>query len=279
MTAHEGRFAGQVAVVTGAAGGIGRGIALRLAAEGATVAVVDRDAERTAAVVDEIGGTATGMPVDLADAAARAQVVPQVVAQHGRVDVLVNNAATLGARLPLSELDEDDWSTVVDTNLTATAFLCRDAARDMLPRGAGAIVNLTSLQAQLPLPAHLAYVASKGGISALTRALAVELAHTGIRVNAVVPGMIGSPGLADEFADAGAAGGDVHVPNLVGRLGTPDEVAGVVAYLASSEAAYVTGALWQVDGGRSLSRMPDPLLPSPHPAPPIPSDPQPHEKD
>lgn len=272
MTAQQGRFAGRVAVVTGAAGGIGRGVALRLAAEGAAVAAVDRDADGVAAVATEIekdGGTATAVPADLADTAARARVVPDVVAALGRVDVLVNNAATLGARRALTELDEDDWSTVLDTNLTATAFLCRDAVRDMLPRGTGAVVNVTSLQEQLPLPTHIAYVASKGGISALTRALAVELGHTGVRVNAVVPGMIGSPGLTDEFADAGSSG-DAYVPNLVGRLGTPDEVAGVVAYLASDDAAYVTGALWQIDGGRSLSREPDPLMTTP---------PQPHEKD
>lgn len=264
------RFAGRVAIVTGAAGGIGQAVAVRLAAEGATVAVVDKrhhDAAKVAAEITAAGGRAEPHGIDLSDSAARRSLVPDVLAAHGRVDVLVNNAATLGRRLPLADLDEDDWQTVITTNLTAAAFLARDAARDMLPRGAGSIVNVTSLQANLPLPAHIAYIASKGGVSALTRALAVELGHTGVRVNAVVPGMIGSPGLADEFDDAAAAGASaVRAPNLIGRLGTPDEVAGLVAYLASDDAAYVTGALWEIDGGRNLSREPDPLFTRQHAA-------------
>ncbi|MQA04876.1 MAG: SDR family oxidoreductase [Streptosporangiales bacterium] len=272
MSTPTPRFHDRVAVVTGAAAGIGRAIAHQLAADGATVVVVDRDADSAATVAAELaayGTEAQVRTVDLADRAARAGLVPDVAAALGRVDVLVNNAAALGARLELAALDEDDWATVIDTNLTATAFLSKDAALDMGRRGAGVIVNLASLQAELPLPAHIAYVASKGGIAALTRALAVELAHTGIRVNAVVPGMIGSPGLTEEFAHTAAtsAAASAPAPNLVGRLGTPDEVAGVVAYLASDDAAYVTGALWEVDGGRRLSRQPDPLLADRQPAP------------
>lgn len=268
--AQSPRLLDRVAVVTGAAGGIGRAVAHRLARDGATVVVVDRDADGAAKVSAELAGSyghdAHTMVTDLADPQQRRALIPDVVAGSGRVDILVNNAATLGARLELAALDEDDWTEVIETNLTATAFLSKDAALDMSRRGAGAIVNLASMQAELPLSAHIAYIASKGGVSALTRALAVELARTGIRVNAVMPGMIGSPGLTAEYAHATTSAATL-APNLVGRLGTADEVAGVVAYLASDESAYVTGAIWEIDGGRRISRQPDPLVPGSHTAP------------
>lgn len=256
---------GRVAVVTGAAHGIGRAVAERLATSGTVVAVADVDGEgarATVAAVEAAGGRATAHVVDLAVRDQRAALVPAVIGDHGRVDVLVNNAATLGARHDLFALDEDDWATVIATNLTATAFLSRDAGRDMATRGAGVIVNLASLHAQLPLPRHVAYAASKGGISALTRALAVELAPHGVRVNAVVPGMVGSEALLTEIDDvSGGSPAAAEPSTLVGRLGRPEEIASAVAYLTSDEAAFVTGALWQVDGGRAISRKPDPLSP------------------
>jgi NAD(P)-dependent dehydrogenase (short-subunit alcohol dehydrogenase family) len=260
---------GRVAVVTGAARGIGRGVAERLAADGAAVVLVDRDegvagvaaglAGRTDAAAGLAGRTdAAYLIADLADAARCASVIPEVIARYGRVDVLVNNAAFLGRRLSFLDTDLDDWRKVIDTNLTAAMVLGRDAARDMVARQSGAIVNITSIQEDLPVSAHTSYVASKGGLSALTRAMAVELSPLGVRVNAVAPGAIDSPSMADTLRERDADT-SVTPPTLLRRFGTPEEVAAAVAFLCSDAAAFCTGATLHVDAGRRLSRYPDPL--------------------
>ncbi|MFD4976357.1 SDR family NAD(P)-dependent oxidoreductase [Streptomyces sp. NPDC058424] len=254
--AATARFRDRVAVVTGAAQGIGRAIATRLSAEGATVVLVDREDE--VAKVAAGLGTATHVVADLADPAQCQSVVPQVVARHGRVDVLVNNAAVLGRRYTLFDLGVDEWRRVLETNVTSAMVLGRDAARDMVARGSGAIVNMASIQERLPVSTHTAYVTSKGGISALTRAMAVELSPLGIRVNAVAPGVIDSPSMVETLQER-ASDTNVTPPTLLRRFGRPEEVAAAVAFLCSAEAAYITGAILPVDGGRTLSRYADPL--------------------
>ncbi|HET8728956.1 MAG TPA: SDR family oxidoreductase [Alphaproteobacteria bacterium] len=258
------RFSGQVALVTGAAGGIGLATAGRLAREGCRVMLTDIDAARLKAAAKSLadaGVTVAAAVADLSRAGERERLVPEVIERWGRIDVLVNNAARHGPRTPFIEFSEHEWEQVFATNVTATAVLCRAAAMDMRRRRSGAIVNVSSVQADMPVPTYAAYVASKGAITSLTRALAVELAPDGIRINAVSPGVIATENFQNALAESesGTEGSGTVTAALLGRQGTPEEVARAIAFLASSDGSFVTGTTLYVDGGRSISRRPDPF--------------------
>jgi NAD(P)-dependent dehydrogenase (short-subunit alcohol dehydrogenase family) len=248
------RLEDKVAIVTGAAGGIGQGIAEHFAREGARVAVADRDTERARDVAGSIcsrGAEAAAFEVDVANAASAAGMANAVVSRFGRLDILVNNAGIRYVK-PFLDYSEDEWRKTLDVNLTGLFFCCRAAVPHMLRQGKGKIVNVGSVAGEFGRPNRIAYCASKGGAIAFTKALAVDLAGKNICVNALAPALIDTPLNASYANDAALA--DVWGKELlVRRWGRPEDVAAAALYLASDAADYVTGVVLPIDGGWTAS--------------------------
>ena len=245
-----GTMTGRVALVTGASRGIGRAIAIKLAAAGATVVVAARgeNAQATAHAIGEAGGQAEAIALDVTDQAAIEAAVSGLIARHGRIDVLVNNAGVTRDTL-LLRMKREDWDTVIQTNLTAV-FACSQAVlKPMVKQRAGRIVNITSVVGQSGNAGQANYAASKAGIIGFTKALALEVASRNITVNAVAPGLIDTDMTR---AIAGGAHEEWAAKIPLKRLGTPEDVAAAVAFLASDEAAYITGHVLAVNGGMYL---------------------------
>ena len=241
-------LSGMTALVTGASGGIGSAVARALAAQGARVAVSGRQADALAAVAGEIGD-AVALPCDLSDADAVERLVPDALgALGGRLDILVNNAGVTRDGLVLRMKDED-WARVIAVNLEAAFRLCRAAARPMVKQRFGRIVSVTSVVGWTGNAGQANYAASKGGLTAMSKALGKELAPRGVTVNCVAPGFIASP-MTDVLNEAQRAGilGNI----AAGRLGEGADVAAAVVYLASREAGYVTGQTLHVNGGLAM---------------------------
>ena len=249
-------FSGQVVLVTGAGGGIGKGIAARFAEASAKIAVhyhtSARAAQDLAQSISEGGGEAIALQADLTDAAQVTRLVHQTVHRFGALDVLVNNAA-LQPLAGLLEMTPDEWDAVIEANLRS-AFLCTQAAaKQMITQGrGGAILNITSIEAENPAPNHGHYNASKGGLLMLTRASANELGSYGIRVNAVAPGLIWRPGIEQAWPE-GVERWQKAAP--LHRLGQPEDVADACLFLASRGARWITGASLTVDGGVMTHRV------------------------
>lgn len=242
---------GKVALVTGASKGIGKALAVGLAREGALVAInykTDRTgAEATCRAIEAMGNSALMVQADIGEREQVEEMISQVVRAHGRIDVLVNNAARTRFG-PFEEVTEEDWLDVVNTNLKGTFFASASAVRQMKRSGSGAIVNVSSCAARLMVPFHSAYTMSKGGIEALTRQLALELAPV-VRVNCISPAPTSTERNQQYDPNYDQNWGRV-VP--MKRVAQPEDMVGAVAFLASDRAAYVTGQILQVDGGWTL---------------------------
>ncbi|MFN8503709.1 SDR family NAD(P)-dependent oxidoreductase [Kouleothrix sp.] len=246
MTLQHRRLDGKAAIVTGAAAGIGRAIAERFAAEGARVVLADQnaaEAQAVAAAIVAAGGAALAVAVDVSAHDQVQRLFDATIAAFGAVDVLVNNAALVKTERHVLEADIAWWSRIIDVNLSG-AFSCSLlAAQLMARRRTGSIINLSSGGATKAHRGNVAYDAAKGGIEAMTRAMALDLGPYGVRVNALVPGSIDSKGMAPEVK---ASRGE-NIP--LGRVGESAEMAGPAVFLASDDASYITGHTLVVDGG------------------------------
>jgi len=247
------RLAGKVAIVTGAARGIGRATALRFSAEGARVVLADRDRDALAATAAAAGpaDAVLARPCDVARAAEVEALVTAALERFGRIDILVNNAG-YGHRGTVEQTSEAEWDALMATNVKGV-FLCSRAVLPAMRRqGGGTIVNVASTTSFIGIPERAAYVASKGAVAALTRAMAVDHAKEGIRVVAVAPGTV-----ATDYYDRVVAGSPdpdglrrmLAARQLIGRAGTPEEIANAILFLASDEASFCVGTILLVDGG------------------------------
>ncbi len=246
------RFEGKTAIVTGGSRGIGRACVARLAAEGATVALIYQSNQQAAdAVLAELKsapGQVRACQADVRDPERARQIVDQLFEEWEHIDVLVNSAGIVRDGL-LGAMTLDQWREVIDTNLGGTFNYCRAVTQPMMMLRRGSIVNLSSTAAEFASRGQVNYAASKGGINGLTHALAKELAPRNVRVNAVAPGMIETD---MSQVIRGIAGDQIKKMIPMKRIGQPAEIAAAVAFLASDDAAYLTGQVLRVDGGLSL---------------------------
>ena len=241
------RFDGKTALVTGGARGIGLAITERLLGEGARVAIIDRD-PNVEAVAKKLGPRSRALVADVTKSAEVDRAVATAHAWADRLDIVVNNAGITGRSYPIWELSDEDWQQVLAVDLTSVFYVCRAAVKLMLPRGTGRIVNIASIAGKEGNPTLVPYSSAKAGVIGLTKALAKEVATRGILVHAVAPAVIGTELLQQMTKETV----DMLVAKIpMGRVGTPAEVATLVAWLASDECTFTTGAVHDLSGGRA----------------------------
>ena len=245
----DGEFAGRVLLVTGGARGLGFATAQAFARAGALVAINDLRADAAVGAAASLGPDHLGLGADVSDEAGVAEMIAAVERRFGRIDVVVNNAGIFEQFIPTVDQTLAYWQRLIDVHLTGPALVSRPAARGMIARGSGVILNTSSIGGVLGLPIRTAYSAAKAGISMMTRTLACEWAAHGLRVNAVAPGYIDS-----RSPDAPSAGGHLDLEKVLrrtpmGRFGRPSDVAEAMLFLASDRARFITGVTLPVDGG------------------------------
>lgn len=255
---------GTVAIVTGGADGIGWVTARRLALEVDHVVVADLRTEAAAARAAELGDAHWSCAANVADEAAVVAMVEAVIARHGRIDILVNNAGVAENSVPTIEQSVESFDRVLGVHLRGTFLASREVGRAMLTRGSGSIVNIASIAGLAGIPERNAYGAAKAGIAAMTRSMACEWAAGGVRVNAVAPGYVRTA-LVDELERQGTLDAPAIVARTpMGRMARPEEIAEVIAFLASPRASFVTGTTVNADGGWLAFGAPEGVLASPH---------------
>ncbi len=250
-----GEFDGRVALVTGAASGIGRASARLFAEAGATVVVADIDldgARETVALVESGGGRASAVAVDVADAGSVADMVARTVSDHGRLDIAHNNAGIMGAGADIIDMDDAVWQRGIDVMLTGVYLCMKHEIPHMIEQGKGAVVNTSSGAGLIGFPGQANYVAAKHGVIGLTKAAALEYVTRGVRVNAICPGTARSR-MVDEWMDGSAeAEAEVAALHPIGRIAEPEEIARAALWLASDAASFVVGVALPVDGGYTV---------------------------
>ena len=261
------RFENQVALITGAGAGVGYAVARELATQGASVVLGDRSLPIAQAAGNKLRSLgARSIPV-LLELGRHEQIAPAmetIVKEFDRLDIVVNCAAAMGTLKPLLENSMEDWRHIFEINLMGPVLLSQAALPHILngKRG-GAIVNVLALQAEMPLPYHAPYAASKAALASFTRSLAVEFAEQGVRANGIAIGPVLTQSVIDALSldtETAVSDADARTATLTGKIGRPEEIARVVCFLASEDASYLAGAIVPVDGGRRLSRKADPFL-------------------
>ncbi|MGI9611987.1 MAG: SDR family NAD(P)-dependent oxidoreductase [Acidimicrobiales bacterium] len=248
------RLAGKIALITGAAGGIGRAIGERFHAEGASVVLADIDGDRAAAAsraIDHDGERATATACDVSSATSAGAAVDTTIARFGRLDVLVNNAAAHTPNHTIDTLSVDDWNSTIAVNLSGAFLMSRAAITPMKAQGSGLIIHMASQLGHVGAPQRAAYAATKAALVSLARTMALDHGPDGIRVASLSPGAVLTERLEQRYGSMSAASGALAHRYATGRLSRPGEVAAAAAYLASDEASFITGSDLLIDGGYS----------------------------
>ena len=241
----------RIALITGGGSGIGLAIAQKFVQDGILTVIVGRDRQKLDAAKEKLGALCHPLSMDLNDLGAIPALVQQVARQFGGIDILVNNAG-INMKKDFTEVSDEEFQSVLHTNVTAIFALSREVVKEMIKKGSGVLINISSMASQYGIPKVIAYTASKSAIEGMTRAMAVELSPLGIRINCIAPGFI-----ATDMSEK-ALNGDVERKQKVmsrtpmGKLGTPEDIGDTALFLASDSARFITGVVLPVDGGNSI---------------------------